>query len=648
MYRAAWPRAFGLLGSDCLWVMDEVQLMGIGLTTSAQLQAFFDNDGSVESIDKPRVTWWMSATLQPDWLRSPETESRLPALTESLLSVDLDERTGPPWEATKPSRRIEADAGEWAQMILYRHRDHESDPKFGRQTLVVVNTVRRAMEVFADVIKLLKSAQDPPELKLIHSRFRPFERRSWLSDFLSKSSLNPNTDRILIATQVVEAGVDTTASCLMTELAPWPSLVQRIGRSARYGGRAEVVVLDHGNEKQMAPYEVADCVAARGAIDELDDVAIGSLEDFEASLDADRLHQLYPFNPLHVLLRHEFEELFDTSADLSGADIDINRYVRDGDDARDINVFWRDWADKRPSKLIQPRRDELCSVSIIDAKKWIKKIDRGLVWVWDYLVGQWDRVDANRLRPGMTILVNPGVGGYDVGLGFTGAKAKKGERVPQALDSASDDNTQGLDAVMADAQEDSEAFSQTDVWKTIGTHCREATGVAQTIMRDVQLPDSMRGVVELAMRLHDWGKAHPAFARGTYRCDPVREDLAKAPDAAWRTSRLYHTETHGPRSGFRHELASCLATLELLRGAAPNHSAILGQFTDWLEACELTASTETEAWADHPLATELQSLSPTRVQFVAVPDRRPSRQSPRQHAGVTERPRLSDRWRFCR
>jgi CRISPR-associated endonuclease/helicase Cas3 len=430
-----------------------------------------------------------------------------------------------------------------------------------------------------------------------------------LNDFLSKSSLNPSTDRILIATQVVEAGVDTTASCLMTELAPWPSLVQRFGRSARYGGRAEVVVLDHGDEKQMAPYQVVDCVAARGAIDELDNVAIGSLEDFEAGLDADRLRQLYPFQPLHVLLRHEFEELFDTSADLSGADIDISRYVRDGDDARDLMVFWRDWDDKRPTKFIQPRRDELCSVSIIDAKKWLKKIDRGLVWVWDYLVGQWDQVDANRLRPGMTILVDPGVGGYDVDLGFTGAKAKKSARVPQALDDAPEDDPRRLDPVMADAQEDSEAFSQTDVWKTIATHCGEATSVAQTIMRDVKLPDSISGVVELAMRLHDWGKAHPAFSRGTYRCDPVREDLAKAPDAAWRTSQLYRTETHGPRSGFRHELASCLATLELLRGAEPKHPAILGPFGNWLKACELTASTETEAWADHPLATELRSLS---------------------------------------
>ena len=39
-HRARWPIDFGLLNQDCLWVMDEVQLMDVGLATSGQLQAF--------------------------------------------------------------------------------------------------------------------------------------------------------------------------------------------------------------------------------------------------------------------------------------------------------------------------------------------------------------------------------------------------------------------------------------------------------------------------------------------------------------------------------------------------------------------------------------------------------------------------------
>ena len=40
MSRYQWPVHFALLHNDVLWVFDEVQLMGAGLPTSAQLEAF--------------------------------------------------------------------------------------------------------------------------------------------------------------------------------------------------------------------------------------------------------------------------------------------------------------------------------------------------------------------------------------------------------------------------------------------------------------------------------------------------------------------------------------------------------------------------------------------------------------------------------
>ena len=45
--RARWPMEFGLLNHDCLWVLDEVQLMDVGLATSAQLQQFFQTDAVI-------------------------------------------------------------------------------------------------------------------------------------------------------------------------------------------------------------------------------------------------------------------------------------------------------------------------------------------------------------------------------------------------------------------------------------------------------------------------------------------------------------------------------------------------------------------------------------------------------------------------
>jgi CRISPR-associated endonuclease/helicase Cas3 len=38
--RYRWPIPFALLNNDCLWVLDEIQLMGSGLANTTQLQAF--------------------------------------------------------------------------------------------------------------------------------------------------------------------------------------------------------------------------------------------------------------------------------------------------------------------------------------------------------------------------------------------------------------------------------------------------------------------------------------------------------------------------------------------------------------------------------------------------------------------------------
>ncbi len=66
MSRFRWPVHFGLLNNDCLWVFDEIQLMGDGLATSTQLAAFreqYKAFGTHHSI-------WMSATLDREWLKT--------------------------------------------------------------------------------------------------------------------------------------------------------------------------------------------------------------------------------------------------------------------------------------------------------------------------------------------------------------------------------------------------------------------------------------------------------------------------------------------------------------------------------------------------------------------------------------------------
>ena len=72
MSRARWPLVFGLLNTDCLWVFDEIQLMGSGLATTAQLEAFrlmLENRRAAIKGHGCRCLW-MSATMQEDWLKT--------------------------------------------------------------------------------------------------------------------------------------------------------------------------------------------------------------------------------------------------------------------------------------------------------------------------------------------------------------------------------------------------------------------------------------------------------------------------------------------------------------------------------------------------------------------------------------------------
>ena len=98
MSRFRWPLDFALLHNDAFWVFDEVQLMGAGLPTSTQLEAFRQRFG----VALPCRSLWCSATLHPRWLASVDfaaarwarlhsTEARQPNDGRFLVVRDLGE-----------------------------------------------------------------------------------------------------------------------------------------------------------------------------------------------------------------------------------------------------------------------------------------------------------------------------------------------------------------------------------------------------------------------------------------------------------------------------------------------------------------------------------------------------------------------------
>ena len=542
MSRYRWPMHFGLLNNDCLWIYDEVQLMGSGLASTAQLEAF---RAKMPPIIACR-SWWMSATSERDWLKTvdfdPETvganlslsnEERGTQTVKKLL--DAPKRVGP--ATTKPGDL----------KLLAKEIVGAADQSNGL-ILAVVNTVRTARKLFAEVEKLTRRAGTNP--LLLHSCFRPRDRAEVLRQVLESEGVR----RIVISTQVVEAGVDLSATTLFTELAPWTSLVQRFGRCNRRGEPTggKILWID---PTDPAPYTKDQIEEARQRVSELPDTSASPSALQRVSIPpSDRPTKS------HVIRRKDLIELFDTTPDLAGNDIDIDRWVRELDDSS-VQVFWRTWEggekNHPPGKeQRQPRRDELCPVSISEFRDFLKKAALP-VWRWDFLEGQWQRVDPERIYPGQTYLLRAEAGGYSEKTGWT----------PESTHTV---KVVGIvDVKPCDDATDEETLSQ-GVWQSIAQHTDLVWAELDAILSKVPVKEAM--LLRHSARWHDWGKAHEAFqaklkneSNGEREQKIGREPAAKAPKAAWLPPKLPNKPTleDKRRKYFRHELASALGVLQL-------------------------------------------------------------------------------------
>ncbi|MCB0765454.1 MAG: DEAD/DEAH box helicase, partial [Flavobacteriales bacterium] len=415
MSRYRWPMHYALLNNDCLWVMDETQLMGVGVETSTQMDGFRHDRKMPTAGCCP--TWWMSATLfssRIDTVDHRPPEAGWPVVR--LSDMERSDPNGRPYELFNATKKVfraplaltKANKKEYpariAQFVKEKHVD-------GTLTLVVVNRVSRAQEIHDALTTAMKGQQplyDPQRVGLIHSRFRRKDREK------GERLMQADGDRIIIATQAVEAGVDVSARVLITELAPWASLVQRFGRCNRRAEYtdAEIYWVDiecEGEKDELArPYQSGELGEARKAMLTLTDVAPAKLSEMQVP-------ERKVIRP--VIRRRELIDLFDTTPDICGQDIDISRYIRDGNDT-DVQIFWRNVPVDGPTPEERvPAPDELCRVSIGDAVKFLGK-EEIRAWRWDHVEKRWAKAD--KALPGAVYLLDTKAGGYLEQLGWTG------------------------------------------------------------------------------------------------------------------------------------------------------------------------------------------------------------------------------------
>ncbi len=531
MSRYQWPVHFALLHNDCLWVFDEVQLMGAGLATSAQLEAFRRHF----PLAKCSRTLWISATVNRDWLATVDMRAHMDLHVRHTIDDKDRGQAGERLQATKQlvqaNVALTKDANNKAGLQSYLEslsdfvlREH--DP--ASQTLVIVNRVDRAQQLF----RLLRERRADKADLLIHARFRAAERAAQARRLRDKRV----TDRIIVATQAIEAGVDVSSKTLVTELAPWASLVQRFGRCNRYGeynnDGARIFWINIADDADTLPYTAETLAQARKKLDKL---SSARPQDLPATDEA---------RPLTAVLRRkDLLDLFNTDPDLSGFDVDVSDYIRDSG-TPGVQVFWRDFKDDPNQSAAEgkpegrPHRDELCPISMSQAKDIHK---RG-AWYWDTLGdkqhnGQWVKLNRDP-RPGMTLLLRAADGGYDEAIGFDAALKKSPVRVvtPEVhlLENAygEDWRSQQLKPVALSEHLGHVARQAADLCEKVGE-----TSYSMPVVR--------------AGRWHDLGKAHAVFDATMHACDQAPVGfLAKSPC----------NDKHS-RQFFRHELASMLGWL---------------------------------------------------------------------------------------
>ena len=133
-----------------------------------------------------------------------------------------------------------------------------------------------------------------------------------------------------------------------------------------------------------------------------------------------------------LIRRRDLINLFDTTPDLSGNDIDVARFIRAKTD-RTVQVAWRQITNNSPSGT-SPNRDELCAVPISEIRKWLK--NHG-AWSLDHLSRDrdkpWMRCKAEGLRDGIEIVLDAKQGGYNPETGWD-SKSKTAVQVIEVLE----------------------------------------------------------------------------------------------------------------------------------------------------------------------------------------------------------------------
>lgn len=142
------------------------------------------------------------------------------------------------------------------------------------KSIAVCNTVARATDLYRELKVFAEERGIKNRILLLHSRFLPEDRKAKEEEVLKLFGEKSDERAILVATQVVEVGLDISADSFHTEVAPASAVFQRAGRCARFGGEGTVYVYDlptkQDGEPDHAPYLKSQAVLVDSTAQELE------------------------------------------------------------------------------------------------------------------------------------------------------------------------------------------------------------------------------------------------------------------------------------------------------------------------------------------------------------------------------------------
>ena len=254
------PFYAGMLGQDSLVVLDEAHLSPALERSLADVRKMAAN---VPNSLRPPKVLFMSATRRPDHdaldvlsldgadLKYKAVRDRYDA-EKSLSLIDAGKNDLPsivaskalemtgrtivyvqkPSDAARVTKSLQ-DAGKDAVMLTGTMRGFERDvlTRHGRPS--GTNAEEEAKGV---------RAHGP------HADAAIFQRTKIFGRFLQRHSSEPRIQCYLVSTSAGEVGADFDADDMVSDLAPFDSLVQRLGRVNRSGGRSSKVVVVHSDD----------------------------------------------------------------------------------------------------------------------------------------------------------------------------------------------------------------------------------------------------------------------------------------------------------------------------------------------------------------------------------------------------------------